>query len=189
MRNGSWKPWMIGLLVLVAGIAGGWSACPEDEDAAGESEREVTGDEVPAAARAALQGLAGKAEITEFAEEVEHGHTFYEGSWTSAAGVRTDALVTPEGTVVEIEEGIDAAKAPVAVLAAARQAGAPDEGLRVERKTTFLYEIKFTAGERRHEKLFTPDGRTYEENGAKSTAEDEDDEDDDEADDDDGEDD
>ncbi len=58
-----------------------------------EQERKVKENEVPAAALATLKKLAGSATITEFAEEIEHGGKFYEGSWKAADG-QVDALVS-----------------------------------------------------------------------------------------------
>lgn len=79
----------------------------DDEQVNGESERQITKEEVPEAALATLKKLAGRAEITEFAEESEQGHTFYEGSWKSQSGANMDVLVTKSGALVEIEEQVD----------------------------------------------------------------------------------
>jgi uncharacterized membrane protein YkoI len=127
-----------------------------------EQEREVTEAQVPPAALAALKKLAGGAKITEFAEEIEHGSTFYEGSWKTAAGTNVDALVTPAGDLVEIEEQVSPDQVPAAILAAVRKLSGPDARLFCEKKTMILYEVKFKKGDRRHEILYTPDGRTLE---------------------------
>lgn len=47
----------------------------------------------------------GTAAIRELAEETEHGHKLYEGSWTGTHG-NVDALVTESGDLVEIEGSI-----------------------------------------------------------------------------------
>jgi uncharacterized membrane protein YkoI len=127
-----------------------------------EQEREVTEAEVPAPALAALKKLAGGAKLTEFAEEIEHGSTFYEGSWKTADGSNVDALVTPTGDLVEIEEQVTPEQVPAAILAAVRKLSGPDAPLFCEKKTMILYEVKFRKGDRRHEILYTPDGRTLE---------------------------
>jgi uncharacterized membrane protein YkoI len=127
-----------------------------------EQEREVTEAEVPAPALAALKKLAGGAKFTEFAEEIEHGSTFYEGSWKTAAGSNVDALVTSAGDLVEIEEQVAPDQVPAAILAAVRKLSGPDAPLFCEQKTMILYEVKFRKGDRRHEILYTPDGRTLE---------------------------
>jgi hypothetical protein len=124
-----------------------------------DSEREVTKAEVPAAALATLEKMAAGANITEFAEEVEHGHTFYEGSWKTSAGTNMDVLVTPTGDLVEVEEQASADNVPAAVLKAAKRAAGNGVQLAFERKTTILYEAKFRKGNKQHELVLTPDGR------------------------------
>ncbi len=128
-----------------------------------ELERKVTEAEVPAAALATLKKLAAGAEIYEFAEEVEHGSTFYEGSWKNPAGTNVDVLVTPTGDLVEIEEQISIDQVPPATLKAARKAAGRKTKLVFEKKTMILYEVKFTKADGRHELLLTPDGRRVEE--------------------------
>ena len=135
----------------------------EDEDQGpAESEREVTEAEVPAAALATLKKLAGDAKISEFAEEIEHGHTFYEGSWKAGSKEKMDVLVTATGDLVEIEERVGVDQVPKAVVAAARKAAGKRAELGLEKKTMVLYEVKFTKGKRRFELLLTPDGRLVE---------------------------
>jgi len=144
---------MVGVIV---GIALAW-------EGPGEVERKVTEAEVPAAALTALKKLAAGAEITEFAEEIEHGHTFYEGSWKAPSGGNMDVLVTASGDLVEIEEQVGADEVPAAVLAAARKAARKGAELELEKKTMVLYEVKFQKGDRRHELLLAPDGRRVKE--------------------------
>ncbi len=146
----------------------------------GESERQVTEAEVPAAALAALKKLAGGAEITEFAEEIEYGHTFYEGSWKSPDGRNIDCLVTSSGDLVETEEEVQAGKVPAAVLKAAGKAAGEDTKLAFEKKTMILYEVKFQKGDSGNELLLTPDGRRVEQETKKGKAVDDDDEEGDE---------
>lgn len=128
-----------------------------------EQEREVKESEVPAAAIKTLKQLVGDAEIHEFAEEIEYGHTFYEGSWKSPSGHNMDVLVTETGDLVEIEERVDADKVPSGTMKAARQAAGKDAEMRFEKKTALYYEVKFSKDGRRHELLLTPDGRRVEE--------------------------
>jgi hypothetical protein len=128
-----------------------------------EVERHVTEAEVPAAALATLKKMAGDAEIYEFAEETELGSTFYEGSWKNPAGANVDVIVTPTGDLVEIEEQIGADQVPPAALKAARKAAGKETEIMFEKKTMFLYEIKFQKGESGHELLLSPDGRRIEE--------------------------
>ncbi len=151
----------------------------DDEQVNGESERQVTKEEVPEAAMATLKKLAGRAEITEFAEESEQGHTFYEGSWKSQSGANMDVLVTKSGALVEIEEQVDDDKVPAAVLKAARKAAGKGARLVCEQKTMILYEVKFSKDNNLHELLLTPDGRRVEEETEKAKTDNEEDEDDD----------
>ena len=129
------------------------------EKAEAETEREVTESQVPPAALATLKKMAAGAEITEFAEEVEHGSTFYEGSWETLTGVKTDVLVTPTGDLVEIEEKIPSDQVPAAVLAAARKEAGKDAKLTFEKKTMILYEAKFEKDQLRYELVLSPAGR------------------------------
>ena len=128
-----------------------------------ETERAVSAKEVPAAALATLKKLAAGAQITEFAEEIEHGHTFYEGSWKAPSGGNMDVLVTAAGDLVEIEEQVTLDRVPATVLAAARKAAGADARIGFEKKTLILYEVKFRKGDAWHELLLTADGRCVEE--------------------------
>ncbi|MHC4761837.1 MAG: PepSY-like domain-containing protein [Planctomycetota bacterium] len=128
---------------------------------AAESEREVTEAQVPTAALAALKKQAGDTQITNFAEEIEHGSTFYEGSWKAPSGRNMDVLVTPTGDLVNIEEKVTADQVPAAVLKAARKKAGEDTKLKFEKKTMILYEVKLKKGEKKRELLFTPDGRCF----------------------------
>lgn len=157
-----------------------------EDEGHGETERKVTEAQVPAAALATLKKLAGRATITEFAEEIEHGHTFYEGSWQAPSRGKMDVLVTASGDLVEIEERVTADQVPEAVLKAAGKAAGKGAKLGLEKKTMLLYEVKFRKGNRRHELLLTPDGRLVEEEvekGKRHRNEDEEEEDDDDDDD------
>jgi len=128
-----------------------------------EVERKITEAEVPAAALATLKKMAAGAEITEFAEEIEHGSTFYEGTWKNPAGANVDVIVTPTGDLVEIEEQISTDQVPAAALKVARKAAGKKVELAFEKKTMFLYEVKFQKDEVGYELLLSPDGRRIEE--------------------------
>ncbi len=164
---------LLAAVIFVAALLSLTAAAQRDKEKAGESERKVTEAEVPKAALNALVKMAGKAEITEFAEEIEYGSTFYEGSWKNKAGANVDVLVTKTGAVVEIEESIAAEKLPAAVLKAARKLAGENADLTCEKKTMYLYEVKFSKDGAGHEVLLTPDGRTAEEEIEKGKADDE----------------
>jgi len=139
---------------------------PTEEAEAAEAERKVTEADIPAAALAALKKLAAGAEITEFAEEVEYDHTFYEGSWKSASGTNMDVLVTPTGDLMEIEEQMSIDNVPAAALKVAQKAAGKETELASEKKTMILYEFRFQKGGSEQELILTPDGRRFNEEAA-----------------------
>ena len=191
MKWKHWKPIAAVILFAVILCVAAYAAQVAETD---KSERGITESEVPAAALATLKKLAGGAKITEFAEEVDDGHTFYEGSWQTRSGANMDVLVTQAGDLLEIEEQVPADKVPAAVLKVATKVAGSGTQLVLEKKTTILYEIKFMEGDRQHELLLTPDGRRVEEESEQGNSdedegdEDEDEDDNDEQDDDDEED-
>ncbi len=138
-----------------------------------EHERKIKEAEVPKLALDALKKVAGGNALIEFSEEVEHGITYYEGSWKGTNG-KVDALVTASGDLVEIEELIPEASAPKAVLDKARSAAGKDAKLFIEKKTVVLYEVKYRKNDRRHEVVYSPDGREREHEEEPGTAEDDD---------------
>jgi excinuclease UvrABC nuclease subunit len=139
----------------------------DNKEGKAEFERKVNASNIPAAALAALKKIANGAKIIEFAEEIEFGHTFYEGSWKHRSGANMDVLVTQTGDLVEIEQEMDIDQVPKATLKMARKAAGKDAELAFEKKTMILYEVKFKKGDSRHELLLTPDGRTVEEEAQK----------------------
>jgi len=145
-----------------------------------DTEHKLTEAEVPATALATLKKMAAGAKIFEFAEEVEDGHTFYEGSWKAPSGVQVDVLVTKTGDLVTIEEGVSANEVPADVLKAARQAAGSNTELTLERKTTILYEIKFEKAGAEQELLLTPNGDKVEEDTQKGPSDDDEGDDEDE---------
>lgn len=154
-RRGLWIA--VTLMVLaMASVAVAWSRASHEE-----SERSIKESEVPADALTALKKLAGGARLTEFSEETENGHTYYEGSWKGPNG-DVDALVTPGGDLVELEEVVPFDSIPRAVQQKAHDAAGKDAKLFVEKKTYVMYEVKFRKGDRKHEVLYAPDGRTHE---------------------------
>jgi len=143
---------------------------------AGESEQKLTEAAVPAAALATLKKMAKGAKITQFAEEIEHGQAFYEGSWKAASGTNIDVLVTLAGDLVEIEEQAAYSNVPETVRAMVNQKAGEGTELAFEKKTMILYEAKFRKGEHRYELLLTPDGRIIENEVKKSGSDEDEDE-------------
>jgi hypothetical protein len=154
----------IAILLLAGGMLA-WGP-PEKKDQPAkpkgeEQERKIEEKDVPKAALEALKKLAAGATLEAFSEEKEHGTTLYEGSWKGTHG-KTDALVTADGTVVEIEEAVTGDSVPKAVMEAAKKEAGKDVELRFEKKTITLYEVKFKKGDKRTELVLTPDGRQQE---------------------------
>lgn len=144
------------MLLAITSVTVAWSRAPHEE-----TERRVKESEVPAAALAALKKLAAGAHLTEFSEEKERGQTYYEGSWKGPNG-NIDALVTPTGDLVELEETVPFDSIPKAVQSEAREAAGKEAKLFVEKKTYVMYEVKFHKDDQKHEVLYAPDGRTHE---------------------------
>jgi hypothetical protein len=156
------RTFLIGLTAVSVGLAGGLLVRAQEGKEVGEQERTVTEAEVPPAALAALKKLAGSAVISEFSEEIEHGHKFYEASWKGPDG-NVDALVTETGDPVEIEETVSADDVPAAVRAALEKVAGKDAAIRFEKKTYLAYEAHFKKDGKHHEVMVTPDGRRYRE--------------------------
>jgi len=154
----------------------GWVALAQDKPAKQDYERKVKEAEVPKAALDALKKLADQAPFTEFAEEVEHGRKFYEGTWTGPHG-KVDCLVTEAGDLVEIEEAVPADQVPAAARAEAEKEAGKDAKLTWEKKTIVMYEVHFKKDGKAHEMILTPDGHRYHEEGAKKGEKDDDDDD------------
>ncbi len=166
-----------GLSVLCASVAiffAGVLVLAQVKKEVAASERPVKEAEVPAAAVATLKKLSGGAAITEFAEEIEHGHKFYEGSWKGPDG-NVDALVTEIGDLVEIEEAIPAGKVPAPVRGEAEKEAGKDAKLMWEKKTVVMYEVHFKKDGKGREMILTPDCRRFHEEGEEKQDRDEDD--------------
>jgi hypothetical protein len=161
---------------IAVALLGGLIAVAQNKPAPLEQERKVKEAEVPKAALDALKKTADKATITEFAEEIEHGNKFYEGSWKGPDG-NVDALVTEAGDLVEIEEVISAAKVPAPARAAAEKEAGKDTKLTWEKKTLVMYEVHYKKGDKGQEMILTPDGRSFHEEGDDKQDKDEDEED------------
>jgi hypothetical protein len=163
-------------------LLGGLIAFAQDKGEKGEKkgkeekERVIKESEVPPAVMAAFKKVAGTAKIDKFEEEMEHGHKYFEASFTTPDG-KTDVLVSESGEVIEIEEGIPAGKVPAAVKAAAEKEAGKDAKLTFEKKTVTMYEVKFTKADKKHELVLMPDGRQHGKNGRGEEEDDEDEDD------------
>lgn len=129
----------------------------EDE----EDEDDLTIDQVPEPARAALRHLAGKADIIKAEREKEHGVVVYEAAWVTN-GTEHEAAVTADGTLLETEETIPAGNAPPAVRKAIKAHFGADAKVVVEKKMIVLYEIEGKVNGEEEELLVFPTGRVIE---------------------------
>lgn len=155
--------WLVGVTAVCAAFACGLLVAHAQEKKQ-DYEKKVKEGDVPAPALAALKKLAGGAAFTEFAEEVEHGCKYYEGSWKGPDG-NIDGLVTEAGDIVELEESIPVEKVPAGVRAAAEKEAGKDAKVRWERKTVYLYEIHYKKDNKGQELIFGADARRFHENG------------------------
>ncbi len=174
------KRTMLPVIVLGIGFAacailpGGRNASAQNKQNLQDQERKVQEAEVPKAALDTLKKLADKAAFTEFAEEIEHGHRFYEASWNGPSG-NVDALVTESGDLVEIEEVIPGESVPAAARTEAEKEAGKDVKLMWEKKTVVMYEAHFKKNGKGREIILTPDGRRFhEEKDEKADKDDED---------------
>jgi hypothetical protein len=180
MRHRTWFGIASGVAIL---LVSGLFAFAQEKGEKGEKGKEKTGDakerkvteaDVPKPALEALKKLAAGASITELAEEEEHGHKFYEASWTGPGG-KVDALVTDTGDVIEIEEATTADHVPALVRAAAEKDAGKDAKIQFEKKTAVQYEAHYQKDGKGHELVLTPDGRKFQEGGEKDEKDDDDD--------------
>ncbi len=143
-----------------------------------DDEDDLTIDQVPEPARAALLELAGGAKIVKAEHEREHGVLVYEAEWVKN-GTKHEAAVTADGTLIEIEEIIPVDRAPAAVRAAITKHFGGNAKVVVEKKMIVVYEVEVRIDGKERELLVFPTGRVHEDS-------DDDHEDDDDEDDDDG---
>jgi hypothetical protein len=169
MQKNSRSAFTAAVAILIASVLV-WA---QDKKEAAEQERPIKEAEVPAAPLATLKKQAAGAAFTAFAEEIEHGHKFYEGSWKGPEG-NVDVLVTEAGDLVEIEEVIAAEKVPAPARNAAEKEAGKDAKLMWEKKTVIMYEVHYKKGDKGQEMILTPDGRTYHEEGEKKGEKEED---------------
>jgi len=130
-----------------------------DED---DDEDDLTIDQVPEPARAALLKLAGSAKITKAGREKEDGVLVYEAQWT-IDGIQHEAAVMPDGTLLETEESVPVEKTPAAVRAAIAKHFGANAKVVVEKKMIVVYEVEAKVDSKEKELLVFPTGRVLEE--------------------------
>lgn len=114
-----------------------------------EEHKNLTIDQVPAKAAAAIRAAVGQAQIIKIEAEKEDGKDAFEAKW-SVAGHEHEIVVAADGTVLEQEEVIALEAAPAPVQAAIKALGGKLE--KVEKETangvvTYEAEVETAAGE------------------------------------------
>ena len=146
----------------------------EDDD-----DDDLTLDQLPVAARAALLKLAGSNRITEVEREREHGVMVYEAEWT-AGGTAHEAAVLADGTLLETEEIVPVVRTPTAVQRAISEHFG-DAQVEVALKTIMIYEAEARIDGREVELVIFPTGAVHQvgdDNGDDHHGDDDDDDDD-----------
>ncbi|MBU0640192.1 MAG: PepSY-like domain-containing protein [Planctomycetes bacterium] len=151
-------------------------------DAEDEDDDDLSIDQVPGPARAALLKLAGNSPIVEVEAEKEHGVQVFDAKWVKD-GVRHEAAVMADGTLLEIEESIPADQAPAAVRAAIAQRFGGAGKVTVVKKMIVVYEIEAKINGKEKELLVFPTGKIHEEPATGNHDRDDDDDNDDDDDD------
>ena len=142
-----------------------------------DDEDDLTIDQVPEPARAALLKLAGDAKIARAERERKHGVLVYEAEWVKN-GTKHEAAVTADGTLVEIEEIIPAEQAPAAVRAVIAKHFGANPKVVVEKKMIVVYEVEAKIDGKEKQLLVLPTGRVHEEPDDEHDDDDDDDDDD-----------
>lgn len=144
----------------------------EEED---EDDEGIAIDQVPAKAREALLKHANGAKFTEVERETVRGVVFYEAEWM-VNGREHEAKVTADGTLVELEEAVDARDVPASVLEAAVKVFPKSAKLKFEKKMIVIYEVEARVDGKEREVLISPSGQVHGDHG---DGDDDDDDDDD----------
>ena len=124
----------------------------------GDDEDDITIDQVPEAARRALQELAKGAAFTELEREREHGATMYEATWV-VNGAEHEAAVTEAGALVKLEETMALDAVPAAVRAAIVQHFGADANVVVEKSMIVIYEAEVKVDGKEREIMVYPTGK------------------------------
>ncbi|HKQ49734.1 MAG TPA: PepSY-like domain-containing protein [Phycisphaerae bacterium] len=144
----------VGFVAGLLGVLGaaGLAAALDDE--------KVPLDQVPAAARRALEMQAGGAKFTEIEREVEHGVTVYEAEWMDH-GTEHEASVSADGELLEVEENVPMDKAPAAVREAIGKHFGAGTKVVIEKTTVVYYEVEAKVDGKEKELYFSPTGRLH----------------------------
>ena len=127
-----------------------------------DDEDDLTINQVPEPARAALLKLAGGAKIIKAEREKEHGVLVYEAEWVKD-GTQHEAAVTADGTLIETEENVRVEDLPPAVRAAIAKHFPAKTKLTVEKKMVVIYEVEARIDGKERELVVFPTGKVHKE--------------------------
>ena len=113
----------------------------DDEDDDSAKETEITFEDIPKRAQAALKHLANGAVILEAEQEKDDGVLTYEAQW-KVNGTTHEATVLADGTLVELEELISVNDVPESVLTKISKHFGKYSKIVVEKKMVVTYEIE-----------------------------------------------
>lgn len=142
----------IRLFTLVAVLGAGTAATlAVASSARADVETKVPRSEVPAPVLAAFEKAYPAAKATAFAREEKGGKTYFEIE-SREGKVARDLLLAPDGTLVEVEEGIPVADLPQPVRDAVRALGpkvSVRSAERVTRGSTVSYSVTLSGAKER----------------------------------------
>jgi len=153
----------------------------DDEDDDGEDSTEVVKklsiDDVPAAARKAIEASSGVAKLVSVESITEAGQTVYEAAWMKG-DAKIEVIVTAAGNVIAEETSLSMEQLPKELQASAKKFAGKAE-LKLERKTIVLYEFEKVSRGKAVELYMDATGREIKVSVGRDEDDDEDDDDDD----------
>ncbi len=129
----------------------------EDDD---DDDEAIALDRIPAKAREALLKYAKGEKFTDIERETVRGVVFYEAEWM-VNGREHEAKVTADGTLVELEEAVDARDVPASVRKAASKVFPKSAKLKFEKKMIVIYEVEAKVNGKEREVLISPSGQVH----------------------------
>jgi len=159
------RSWMW-LSLIGLGVLGGLTFVWAEEKKGEEKEQKVTIEQVPAKVKAAIHKYAGSNAIKEISKEAKHGTDIYEASWM-VGEMKQEVELAADGSLLELEEKVDAADVPEAVQKAAAKALEGATKITYVRKTIVMYEARTKADDgKKREVLIQPTGKLVHKEGA-----------------------
>lgn len=120
----------------------------EDDDKDEADEKTITAEELPAAAKSAIENLSKSATLDKVTKETEDGATAYEAEYKEN-GAKASVKVSEDGQVLEVEK--HASETPAAVKAAIDKKYPGGTVKSTEAVEVHFYEVKVEANGKTHE--------------------------------------